>query len=304
MANPQIENGFIKISNEIWDEVIRRDFSKRQTAILNLILRLSYGCQSKYAYIPQLKDFELCGVGRTHIRTELVFLEQCKVIFWNKEEMTFTFNKDYEVWQVSPVKGWNEEEFKSLIHKNIGKKSYQNSNFPVTKTVTLTDESYQKGNSTVTKKVIHELPKRELEGPVNPCGSKAQEGSKYIIKNNIKYKEEEENHNPFVFYETNGFGTLSPYIADEINYWFDGNFFDEPEIIIIRAMKEALLRNSRRWKYVDSILRDWNNAALKNLSDVEAHIQAFEARKQQKPSYTPRNNISALDELKKKYQGE
>ncbi|HJV46614.1 MAG TPA: replication protein [Bacillota bacterium] len=187
MANPQIENGFIRIANEIWNEIIRRDFSKRQIAILHFIWRLSYGCNKKFAFIPNLKDFELCGIGRTHITKELIYLETCKVIKWNRTEMHFLFNKDYELWQINPVKGWNEEDYKSLVRANLENKiSYQKGNSEVTKTVTLSDESYQNSNLGVTETVTSELPKRELLNESIPCGSKGEEGSKNSIKDSIK----------------------------------------------------------------------------------------------------------------------
>lgn len=202
MANPQIENGYLRIANEIWDEIIRRDFSKRQLAILHLILRLSYGCKRKEANIPRLKDFEICGVGRTHISKELNYLEQCRVITWDKDSMLFKPNKDYEKWQVNPVKGWDEEEYKSLIHLNLTKKSYQNGNFEVTKTVTSQEGGYQNSNQKVTETVTSELPKQEPQGALNPYVPTVEEGSKDNIKDSVKDsnnivvdKEGSENHN-------------------------------------------------------------------------------------------------------------
>jgi predicted phage replisome organizer len=113
--------------------------------------------------------------------------------------------------------------------------------------------------------------------------------------------------NPFNFYEQNGFGTLSPTLTDEINYWIDGQFFNEPEAIIIRALKEAVLKNSRRWKYVSTLLIDWSNSGLKKLSDIEAYVAEFDQNKN-KPGYSPKrrtNALSMLDRLEKKHnQGE
>lgn len=143
MANPQKENGHIRIANELWDEVIRRDFSKRQKDIILFIWRLSYGVNQKTAYIPKLVYFELCGIGKNHIRKELEYLEHCKVIIWDKEERTFEVNKDYEQWQVSPVKSWFDYKFDELVHLNIRKSS-------------------QKGNKKVPEMGTKKFPKQEL----------------------------------------------------------------------------------------------------------------------------------------------
>lgn len=289
MANPQLEHGYIRIANELWDEIIRRDFSKRQKDILLFIWRLSYGCQHKHAYIPKMRYFQLCGVSETKIKEELEYLERCRVLIWDRVNKTFEIEKDYESWYVSLVKSWNEEVFNELLALNLSLRTSQNGK-----------ENFPKRETDLPKKGNSNFPKRETREALNPYGSKVEEGSKDIIKDSIKYKEEEEeNQNPFIFFEQNGFGTLSPYIADELNYWIDGNFFDEPEIIIIRAMKEALLRNSRRWKYVDSILRDWNNSALKTLRDVEAHIESFEQNRN-KTSFSSgkrRDALSMIDSL-------
>ncbi|SHM58724.1 phage replication protein O [Gracilibacillus kekensis] len=47
MANPQVENGYIRIANDLWNEVLRRDFTKRQMNLILLIWRLSYGTGKK-----------------------------------------------------------------------------------------------------------------------------------------------------------------------------------------------------------------------------------------------------------------
>jgi phage replication O-like protein O len=186
MANPQIENGYVRISNEIWNEIIRRDFKKRQIAILQFILRLSYGCRQKSAIVPKLKDFELCGVGRNHIREELEYLEKCRVIRWDREQMFFTIIKDYEMWQVSPVKGWDEEEFKRLIHLNIGNKSSQNRNQIIPESGTLAEESSQNRNLEVPETGTEEFPKQELGEDSIPCDSRVEDVPKDIIKDIIK----------------------------------------------------------------------------------------------------------------------
>lgn len=162
----QLENGHIRIANEIWDEIIRRDFSKRQKDILHFLLRLSYGCQKKTATIPKLKDFAMCGVAPTQIANELNYLKTCKVIDWDRDDMIFAFNKNYDYWQVSPVKGWDKERFNELIHLNL-KKTSQNMNF--------------------TKHELHEtlslgFMKHEDIEPSIPCGSKDEDVSKDSIK--------------------------------------------------------------------------------------------------------------------------
>lgn len=168
----QLENGYIRIANEIWDEIIRRDFTKRQKDILLFIWRLSYGCSKKTAIIPKLKHFSICGVGATNITSELKYLQIMKVIYWDRENMVFSFNKDYGIWQVTPVRGWDDDTFNELLHVNISSKTSQNDKL---------------SKREVINSISENLLNQEVEEPEIPCGSKDEGVSKDSIKdiNNI-----------------------------------------------------------------------------------------------------------------------
>ncbi|MFB5761145.1 replication protein [Paenibacillus medicaginis] len=193
MANPQPENGFVKLANDIWNELIRRNFTKRQKDILLFIWRLSYGCNLKDAFIPRLKDFETCGVPATHIKKELLFLENSQVIAWDKDEKLFAIRKNYDLWQISPVMGWDSERFNFLIHQNLKRKTSQNVNFSEDHS----ESTIQEDNSETSQNVKsdftkHEdleaenFTKREVKSGSIPCGSKAEGVSKDMFKDNFK----------------------------------------------------------------------------------------------------------------------
>ena len=193
MANAQPENGFVRLANDIWNELIRRNFTKRQKDILLFIWRLSYGCNLKEAFIEKLKDFEICGVPATHIKKELLFLENAKVITWHKNEKLFAIKKDYDLWQISPVMGWDSERFNFLIHQNLKRKTSQNVNFSEGHSGALSQgevsNTSQNVKSDFTKHEDFEgenFTKREVENISNPCGSKAEGASKDMFKDNFK----------------------------------------------------------------------------------------------------------------------
>ncbi|MNW47208.1 Bacteriophage replication protein O [compost metagenome] len=193
MANAQPENGFVRLANDIWNELIRRNFTKRQKDILLFIWRLSYGCNLKEAFIPKLKDFEICGIPATHIKKELLFLENAKVISWNKDEKLFAIKKDYDLWQISPVMGWDPERLDFLIHQNLKRKTSQNVNLSEGHNGSPSQEDNSKTSQNVKPDFTkHEdlegenFTKREVEGNPNPCGSKAEGASKDMFKDNIK----------------------------------------------------------------------------------------------------------------------
>lgn len=121
MANPQPTDAHIRIAHSITEAIMVRDFSKRQRKILDLILRLSWGCGKKYAYIPLQRDFMVVGVHDVDIKKELDWLEVSNVII--REEAIYSFNKDFEQWEVSRVKPWNPKKLSELLSLNLnGKK--------------------------------------------------------------------------------------------------------------------------------------------------------------------------------------
>lgn len=187
MADTQPEKGFVRLANDLWKELIRRNFTKRQKDILLFVWRMSYGCNLKVAYIPKLKDFEICGVPATHIKNELKHLEDAKVINWDRKDRLFSIDKNYDLWQITPVMGWETERFNALIHLNLKRKTSQNVNFSESE---LENETSQNMNPDFTKhEVIEEenFTKHEVKGDSNPCGCKAEEVPKdSSFKNIIK----------------------------------------------------------------------------------------------------------------------
>jgi hypothetical protein len=114
------------MAHSINEAIMQRDFSKRQRKILDLILRLSWACQKKYAVIPYQKDFEVVGVSESHIKDELAWMVTSKILFVEGDR--YSFNKDFDVWEVSRVKPFRPDRLKQLIGLNLFETS-QNGNF-------------------------------------------------------------------------------------------------------------------------------------------------------------------------------
>ena len=67
MANPQIENGYTKISNELLEKICQLDISGNEMRILLCIIRKTYGYNCKSAEIS-LTDISLAvNVKRQHV---------------------------------------------------------------------------------------------------------------------------------------------------------------------------------------------------------------------------------------------
>lgn len=193
MTDSRRRKGFITIANEIWDEVIRRDFSKRQKDILFFIWRLSYGCDQSVAIIPKQKDFALCGVGAGHIGVELKLLETCLVI--SRAGTEYCFNEDYSSWQVTPNRGWDIDRFEELVLMNRNGKTKGVKK--VTETVTKPDpkthdESYRNSNFSDNKK----LPKQEvgITETVTPDEEKLPKQEVLDVEINESYRNSNSEH--------------------------------------------------------------------------------------------------------------
>ncbi|PFA83963.1 DnaD domain protein [Bacillus thuringiensis] len=82
--------------------------------------------------------------------------------------------------------------------------------------------------------------------------------------NNTNLTKSSSSKNPFSFYENN-IGMLNPFMADSIEQWVK----DTSEELVIAAM-ERTLKQQKKWKYAEGILKQWANNNVKTLQDVEA----------------------------------
>lgn len=115
MANPQPDE-FTRISNELYTAIMQRDFSKRQRKIIDMIIRMSYGCGKKYAILRYI-DFELVGVNKSDIKKEIESLKTERVL--SIEDECFALNKDYEQWGVPLVKGSSPNRWAQVLKRNL-----------------------------------------------------------------------------------------------------------------------------------------------------------------------------------------
>ena len=127
MANPQQENGFVGIAYKLYEQLYARNFSVKQLRILMLLLRMSYGCGSKAAFITPQNGFELGCIYKSDIKKELEILEAANVIFCDYKNRLFAINKNYDEWAISFHKLYSSERNQDLIHKNVVSKDAKKS---------------------------------------------------------------------------------------------------------------------------------------------------------------------------------
>ena len=183
MANVQLENGYIRIANDIFDQLISREFTLKQHKIINLILRFSYGFNKKHAFIDKKTFFELCGIYKGDIASDLKYLCINKVIF--VEGNFYKINKNYDEWKIPYHKLFDEEKYSDLKRKQL------------VNHLPNKDESKQNTNQTVsnllTKQLVNYLPieAENIDGESNNDLSKDNKDNKDINKERDIYIKDE-----------------------------------------------------------------------------------------------------------------
>lgn len=104
MANPQKENGFTPIANEILDEIIKLKLNGTQFKIIMAVWRYTYGFNRKEHSISETFLSKAIGVARRSINREIKPLFEMKILIIVKnstysEAAIIKFNKNYEEWQ-------------------------------------------------------------------------------------------------------------------------------------------------------------------------------------------------------------
>lgn len=303
MASPQLEHGYTRTANELSEAIMQSDFSKRQRNILDLIVRMSYGCGKKTALL-RYSDFELVGVYKADIKKELDYLTGARVIVLEYTSGAPFFrtglNKNYEQWRINIVKGYISEKWEQLLHRNLDDK--------VSETLTPVSEILTPQNNEVSKTLTDlEKPVSNLQTEQSQTVSKILTDTTPEVSNEadsdapkersikeIDLKEKDpvvvgvENKTPLSpqaqvqkdfsavikAYETNTGFVISPAEGENLQIWLDQDGM--PAEVIIEAIKEAVRQGKRTVAYIDGILRDWSQKGIKTLAAVATAKQEWQ----------------------------
>lgn len=101
MANPQKENGYIQIANEIAEVLCKTQLSGYQNRLLWAIWRKTYGWNKKEDWVANSQLIELTGLKKGHVsRAKKELIE--RNILVTKTGNKIQFNKDYSQWWQLP----------------------------------------------------------------------------------------------------------------------------------------------------------------------------------------------------------
>lgn len=108
MANPQLEDGYIRIANELWEALGRFRIPGEAMLVLNCIIRKTYGYGKLSDVIPLSQFVSYTLMSRAHICRAIKTLESCGIIIANKgtsNATNYKVNKNFDTWKSLPKKG-------------------------------------------------------------------------------------------------------------------------------------------------------------------------------------------------------
>ena len=94
--NPQLENGYTKIANEIIDQLCRIKLSSYQMRVLLFVFRKTYGYNKKEDWISVSQIEEATGIYKAHVSRAKKELLQRKIVTSNGNKIAF--QKDSRLW--------------------------------------------------------------------------------------------------------------------------------------------------------------------------------------------------------------
>ena len=113
------------------------------------------------------------------------------------------------------------------------------------------------------------------------------------INNSSKNKQQqpasEKQPNFITTWEQTGFGMMPPLTIEKLEHWV--NDFEGNESIIVKAIEVASDQGVRKYAYVNTILKNWEDKGVKSVEDIDALEKKREAEVQAKKA-APKNNFN------------
>lgn len=100
MANPQTEDGFTKISNEIVEKLCRIKLSAYQTRIVFCIIRKTYGFNKKEDWISNSQFVLMTGLRPAHVSRSISELLMMQIV--TKRGNLISLQKNWTLWTDLP----------------------------------------------------------------------------------------------------------------------------------------------------------------------------------------------------------
>jgi len=140
MQGQQPVNAHTRIPHKTLEALILHQFNKRQRRIIDLIIRLSWGCGKDEAYIPKQREIApILGITDGHISVELKLLKKSKII--KIRDGQFYSIQPQAEWELNNVRPYNPDKLTKLVSLNL-KNTYQNGKLPQTETTETSEYTF------------------------------------------------------------------------------------------------------------------------------------------------------------------
>jgi phage replication O-like protein O len=124
MANPQLQNGYTKVANELLDAICKIPLSRYESQVFWYIIRKTYGFNKKEDWITQTQITMDTGILKQNVSRTISKLKDRKMILRNGK--LIGIQKDYEIWK-SNLNGLQKKSSKKITKViKIDYKSNQN----------------------------------------------------------------------------------------------------------------------------------------------------------------------------------
>ncbi len=104
MANPQIEKGYIRIANELWESLCRTHLDDHPRRVLGAIMRMTYGYRETRCSISLTSLSKMTCIDRANVSRAIRWLLASNMIGSvpgdTSKPTTYWVQKDYDKWRV------------------------------------------------------------------------------------------------------------------------------------------------------------------------------------------------------------
>jgi|SRR3990170_4444333 len=103
MASPQKENGHTQIANELFEAILKSNFTLRELKIIFVVIRFTYGFNRKEAELSARFISNATGIKFYHVSNSINDLHKKNVLFFSDSKThsqgrRIKLNKDYDSW--------------------------------------------------------------------------------------------------------------------------------------------------------------------------------------------------------------
>src|SRR5690625_102407 len=92
------------------------------------------------------------------------------------------------------------------------------------------------------------------------------------------------------FWYENGFGINNIHAKEQLLSWLDDSSFKEPGSVILKALNIACESDARRLKYIEGILKNWENESLLTVKEIENSNRNRDKQPKEQLNYDPKKD--------------